>query len=132
MPLMPTPRHLLSAAVLALAACSSVDGAARAAGPGRPFDLKPGASATLAGGGTLRYLALVDDSRCRPDVQCIWAGDAEIALEWSAGGTAPARFNLHVQPASSRHALDAGRQLHLIALGRGAAPVATLQVDAAP
>ena len=132
MPSIATPRRMLPLLVVALAACSTVAGAGTTVAAGQPFDLAPGAQATLADGGTLRYLALVNDSRCRPDVQCIWAGDAEIRIEWTPPGGAAARFSLHTLPASSRHALDAGRVLRLIALGRGPAPVATLQVDPAP
>ncbi|HSR66100.1 MAG TPA: hypothetical protein VLM17_10935, partial [Xanthomonadaceae bacterium] len=112
-------RPLLPLALLALAACSTVDGAGRRVAPGEPFDLTPGAQATLADGGTLRYVALVNDSRCAPDVQCIWAGDAEITIEWTPRAGGSERFGLHTLPANSRHALDAGRSLRLVALARG-------------
>lgn len=132
MPSIRLPRALLPCALPALAACSTVAGADRAVAMGRPFDLHPGDQAVLAGGGTLRYVGLVNDSRCAPDVQCIWAGDAEIALEWAAPASAAARFSLHTTPGRNGNALGAGRVLRLLALQRGAAPVATLQVDAAP
>ena len=99
---------------------------------GQPFDLGPGAQATLAGGGTLRYVGLVNDSRCAPDVQCVWAGDAEIALAWTPPGAATARLSLHTTPGRAAQALDAGRTLRLVALQRGPAPAATLQVDPTP
>lgn len=129
MPSIRPPRALLPLALPVLAACSTVAGAGPVAA-GTPFDLRPGAQATLAGGGTLRYLGLVNDSRCAPDVQCIWAGDAEIALAWTPPHGTGGRFSLHTTPGKTAHALDAGRTLRLVALQRGPAPVATLQVDA--
>lgn len=125
------PRALLPLALSCLAACSTVAGE-RTVQAGQPFDLNPGAQVALAGGGTLRYVGLVNDSRCAPDVQCVWAGDAEVALEWAPQGAAAERFSLHTTPARTEHALDAGRRVHLVALQRGAAPMATLRVDASP
>lgn len=132
MPSTTLPRTLLPLALPFLAACSTVVGADRTVPAGQPFELRPGAQVALAGGGTLRYLGLVNDSRCAPDVQCIWAGDAEIALEWTPQGAAAARFSLHTMPGKTSHALDASRTLRLMTLQRGPAPAATLQVDAGP
>ena len=126
------PRALMPLALPVLAACSTVAGADRTVAEGTPFDLRPGARAALSDGGALRYLALVNDSRCAPDVRCIWAGDAEITLEWTPRGAAAERFALHTTPGRTGHALGPGRTLRLVALQRGAAPVATLRVEAAP
>ena len=125
------PRALLPLALSLLAACTTVAGE-RTVQAGQPFDLAPGAQVALAGGGTLRYLGLANDSRCAPEVQCVWAGDAEVAMEWTPQGAAAARFSLHTTPGRTEHALGAGRRLHLLALRRGAAPTATLRVDSTP
>src|SRR5690606_28080568 len=91
---MSTMHSLLAASILALAGCNSVaSGNADAPGTGRAangntiadgstFDMRPGQSVTLADGSALRYERLVNESRCMPDVQCVWAGDAEVAFTW--------------------------------------------------
>ena len=86
--------HRAAAAVLAtvtLAACASAasgeDPAMRTMGFGAPTWVRHGDTVRLPDdGGSLRYVGVVQDSRCPPDVQCIRAGDADIAFEWSAGG----------------------------------------------
>ena len=64
-------RHLLllPPACIALAACA----APAAPRPGGAVTLARGASAELAPGIILTFDA-VDDSRCPPGVQCVWAG----------------------------------------------------------
>ena len=93
--------------------------------------LRPGEQAVLAGG-RLRYLRLVNDSRCAPDVQCVWAGDAEIALEWTPAGGPPRTFSLHTGVEPRWQALDDGRSLRLLELARGPAPDARLALEAPP
>ncbi|MFL6675557.1 MAG: hypothetical protein ACJ8LG_19955 [Massilia sp.] len=72
------PALSASALALALAACAS-------AGPTPPmkqgsFRLLPQQSVELAPGATLTYDS-VSDSRCPPDVKCIWAG--KLAYQFS-------------------------------------------------
>ena len=133
-------RHSLPALLLpALCACSAIAvppaPQARAAadtGPGTTMvSLRPGEQAALAGG-SLRYLRLVNDSRCAPDVQCVWAGDAEIAMEWTPAGGTPHAFSLHTGVEPRRQALEDGRSLRLLELGRGPAPRARLALEPAP
>lgn len=72
---MKLPRRLLPlSAVLALAlgACAATPAPNRQAGRA-PFHLLPNESIDLAPGVTLTYDSL-SDSRCPPDVTCIWAG----------------------------------------------------------
>ena len=123
------PRVLLPAALPLLAACSTVSGHGRAVPIGQPFDLHPGEGVQVADAGTLHYERLVNDSRCPPDVQCIWAGDAEVAFTWTSTGAAAEPFSLHTKPDAGTHPLGNGRQVRLLSLPRGEAPVATLQVD---
>lgn len=132
-------RRALPALLLpALCACSAIAippapqaRAATETGEGTAtVSLRPGEQASLAGG-SLRYLRLVNDSRCAPDVQCIWAGDAEIAVEWTPAGGAPRTFSLHTGVEPRRQALEDGRSLRLLDLARGAAPSARLAVETA-
>ena len=93
-----------------------------------------GEKATLAGGSRLTYLSLVNDSRCPPGVQCIWAGDAEISLRWEpAGGGKSTTFSLHTNPIQDhgQTGQDVG-SLHITlqTLERGIAPKATLGITA--
>lgn len=97
---------------------------------GASFTLQQGQQVRLADDSRLRYQRLVTDSRCPPDVHCVWAGDAIVAFEWApAGGTAQA-FELHTGKEPRSHALG-GRTLRLTSLARGEAPAAELRVEAA-
>ena len=130
---MTSPRLLLAATLsLSLAACSSVasSGDGRQADPvadGSTFTLAPGAMVTLADASTLRYERVVNDSRCQPDVQCVWAGDAEVAFTWRSEGGGRDAFSLHTGRGEKSHAIGE-RTATLVALGRGAAPEATLRI----
>jgi hypothetical protein len=124
----------ISAFALALAACTtspaSPAGSSRVA-DGASVQLAPGQSATLADESRLGYVKLAGDSRCRSDVQCVWAGDATIAMRWTPASGAARDFELHttLDPKS----FDAGmRTITLQALERGDAPKATLRVDSKP
>jgi hypothetical protein len=92
--------------------------------------IRLGESSTLSDGSQLSYTGLINDSRCAPDVQCIWAGDAEIALRWK-----PARGNakdvrLHTNPQAGATSTRLGeRRLTLVSLERGVAPKATLTIN---
>lgn len=131
----------LVAGALALAACSSVasDGAGKGSGSGSDaiadgstFSMRPGQAVTLADRSVLRYVRLVNDSRCMPDVQCVWAGNAELAFEWRSGAGGAEAFSLHTgkSPAgdgAKQHALGE-RTLTLVSVARSAAPEAELRI----
>ena len=129
-------RTRLALSIFALAACTTAP-ASPATGTntvadGSTITLAPGQSATLADDSRLDYVKLDGDSRCRPDVQCVWAGDATIAMRWTpaAGAMVAQDFVLHttLDPKS----FSAGkRTITLTSLERGDAPKATLQIDAA-
>ena len=118
---------------LSLAACASStagggsDGAKVA--DGASFAMQPGQSVTLADDSHLRYLRLINDSRCPPDVQCVWAGDAIVAFEWSPPGGTAQQFELHTGKDPRSHAIGS-RRVSLESLERGDAPAATLVVEA--
>ena len=135
MPTSPSHRMLLPALLpLSLAACAAgaagAPGSAAPTADGTPFTLQPGQSAVLADASRLRYVRLANDSRCAPDVQCVWAGDAVVVFEWSPAFGTPQAFELHtgIEPRARR---IGARTLVLQSLAQGAQPAATLQVDAA-
>lgn len=128
-------RPLLAPALFAvLGACAtvsahddtSVDGVA----DGSDFTMQPGTQVLLAEHGSLRYLRVLDDSRCKPDVQCIWAGDAEVAFRWTPAGGTALDFSLHTAKAPKEQTLGA-RRLTLVSLSRDAAPTAVLRIGRA-
>ena len=125
-------RLLIALAAIALAACTTT-GAQPAdtntVADGASIQLAPGESATLADDSRLDYVKLDGDSRCRPDVQCVWAGDATIAMRWTPASGAAQAFELHTTLDPKSFDTDT-RTITLTALERGDAPKATLQVDA--
>jgi hypothetical protein len=114
-----------------LGACASVSahgGTVDTIADGKDFTMQPGMHVALADHGELRYLRVLGDSRCQPDVQCIWAGDAEVAFRWTpANGTAQ-DFTLHTGKAPKERTLG-DRRLTLVSLARGAAPSAVLRIE---
>jgi hypothetical protein len=124
-------RLFASCAFLPLVACTMVaaePGAPHAVEDGQQYVLHPGEQVAVASHGRVRYLRLVNDSRCRPDVQCVWAGDAEVAFEWSPPQGRKQTFSLHTGTAPRDQAIGT-RRLTLVSLARGAAPAATVRVD---
>lgn len=129
-------RPAFAAACLVLAACTGVaaNGGSGRSNPmiadGTDFSMRLGDTVALADRSTLHYLRLVNDSRCPPDVQCIWAGDAEIAFEWRGGAGARDAFSLHTTVGDKQHRLG-DRVLTLQSLARGDAPQARLRIEVA-
>jgi hypothetical protein len=126
-------RPFLAASILLLAACAVDATGVRSGGPrlsdGDSFNMNPGTSVSLAGEGSLHYLQVTHDSRCKPDVQCVWAGDAEVAFEWRPAGGDAETFSLHTGKGDKRHAIGE-HQLVLAGLGWGPAPEAQLRLEA--
>jgi hypothetical protein len=119
---------------LPLTACTAVVAAAtqpsHTSTDSQEYTLHPGEQITLADHGSLRYVRVANDSRCAPDVQCVWAGDAEVAFAWTpAHGTAQA-FSLHTGKDPRQHPIGT-REVTLASLARGAAPEATVRVGPA-
>jgi hypothetical protein len=68
--------------LLAAGAC-----AGQTARVGSEFKLGAGRSATLDGGSLrVRFARVASDSRCPVDVNCVWAGNAEILVEVGGRG----------------------------------------------
>jgi hypothetical protein len=60
---------------------------ARAERVGRELKIRAGRTVTFKGESLrLRFVRVADDSRCPTNVDCIWAGNAEVLIEASAGG----------------------------------------------
>lgn len=95
--------------------------------------LNLGQSTRLGDGSQLSYTRLIDDSRCAPNVQCVWAGDAEIALRWkpARGSAQDIRLHTNTQGGATSNAIGE-RTLTLVALERGIGPKATLSITATP
>lgn len=98
----------------------------------QPFTMSPGDSIALDQRGTLRYVGVKSDSRCPPERQCVWAGDAEVTFEWTASGAGPQSFELHTGFADKASRPLAEHKLTLVSLARGANPEAQLRFDSAP
>lgn len=113
---------------VALGACAS--GGARNAKPGEAFTLVPGEAVQLPDASTLRYVRVAQDSRCPPNVQCIRAGDADVAFEFTTSGGAPVPVNVNL-PEAPQASMGAW-QLRLLALAFDDPGQATVRVDAAP
>jgi hypothetical protein len=92
-----------------------------------------GQSTQLSDGSRLSYTSLINDSRCAPDVQCIWAGDAEIDLRWKPARSSAQDIRLHTnRQGGPTSALIGARTLTLVSLERGIGPNATLSISATP
>lgn len=63
---------------------------------GESFTLEPGEGVTLELDGIgVRFMRVVEDSRCPLRVQCVWAGDAAIVIELSPQAGDAAEHTLH-------------------------------------
>lgn len=97
------------------------------------FTLGLGESTQLSDGSQLSYTSLVNDSRCPPNVQCIWAGDAEIVLRWNPAHGTTQDLHLHTSPQGGATSARIGeRTLTLVSLERGIGPKATLSISPTP
>jgi hypothetical protein len=126
-----TRHHLITGAlgactaIIALAGCATAGD--RLLEPDRMLALTPGEHVGLPDGATLRYAGVRTDSRCPPAVQCVWAGEAEVAFEFTPPGDRhPVEVVLHIpkQPLAP----IGNWQLQLVSLGFGAAPPATIRI----
>lgn len=76
--------------------------ATRVARLGRPFELRVGQQLTLKGQRLrIKFVAVVEDSRCPSDVTCIWAGNAAVRLDVSINPRDSKRLTLNTGGTSS-------------------------------
>jgi hypothetical protein len=75
-------------------------GAAQTAPAGHEFELKAGQVVPFDGGRLrVRFVSVAADSRCPEDVDCVWAGDAEVVFEAGGKGWRGKRtLSLHTSP----------------------------------
>lgn len=119
--------------LLALSACASPGDTQTARVPGE-HALRIGQSLALPDGSRLTYLRVVADSRCRPEVTCIRAGDADIELGWQPGTGAGATAVLNTDARNLQGAPNRTHfgpwQVALAGLDWRQPPVATVSVAA--
>lgn len=66
------------------------------------------------GGVRVKFIELVDDSRCPKDVNCVWAGNAEIKVRVTKNGRSKVlSLNSNIEPQS---AIFAGYRFRLVGL----------------
>jgi hypothetical protein len=83
------------ALIAALITAACFNPAAPDAITGKPFELKPGASATLPDGVRITFDSVRADSRCPIDAICVSAGDATVAISLAQSGRAAEARELH-------------------------------------
>jgi hypothetical protein len=104
---------LLAATVVLVAGCKSSEevlnsdpaGAAVVTEIGQTFDLRVGQTARVGSGQLLvGFRGVAADSRCPVNVQCVWAGDAELRIQVTVGRMAWTDLTVHtgVEPRSAR------------------------------
>jgi hypothetical protein len=125
------------AALALLAACVTTPPPSVTAGVDQDFRLARGETAAIAGGLTVRFSSVVEDSRCPMGVTCIRAGEARVHLELRARGAGTDEVILATEGGQPRYASFAGYDVRLVALDpprRTDVPhpayVATLRVSA--
>jgi hypothetical protein len=81
---------------------------------GKPFQLKPGQTAVVAGSGlTVGFQGVSEDSRCPVGVQCVWEGDAAVDVTLEKPPAAKATRALHTSARSPREATYEGLKIRL-------------------
>ncbi|MFL5387042.1 MAG: hypothetical protein ACJ8GN_31490 [Longimicrobiaceae bacterium] len=99
-----------------LAACVTTPPPSVTAGVDQDFRLARGETAAVAGGLTVRFSAVVEDSRCPMGVMCIRAGEARVHLELRARGAGADEVILATEGGQPRYASFAGYDVRLVAL----------------
>ncbi|HYN01237.1 MAG TPA: hypothetical protein VE359_02205 [Vicinamibacteria bacterium] len=81
------------------------------------FDLRAGTSTQVEGTDLeVRFEGVRNDSRCPPDVKCISAGDATVALRLAGGGKDATTYELHT-PRGQKEAEHGSYVVSLVGLG---------------
>ena len=128
--ILPRLASAIACSALLLAGCAALPNGSSPVADGSRVTLGIGQSTLLADNSLVTYTRLVNDSRCAPDVQCVWEGDAEIALRWQPAGAGAQDIRLHTSPKGGPTSARAGsRTITLVGLERGIAPKASLQID---
>ena len=107
-------RMMRLAALALVAACVTVPPPSGLEGD---FRLALGGTAAVGPDGlTVRFVSVVDDSRCPRGVQCVRAGEAKVQLALHAPGARDDAVILATEGGQPRYASFAGYEVHLVAL----------------
>jgi hypothetical protein len=111
-------RTMRSLAALALAAaCATAAPPSVTAPLDQDFRLARGETATVGPDGlTVRFAAVVEDSRCPMGVMCIRAGEAKVQLQLHAPGAGDDVVILATEGGQPRYASFAGYDIRLVVL----------------
>jgi hypothetical protein len=83
---------------------------------GETFDLAAGDPVRVEGGeSTLTFARVVEDSRCPPEVNCVWAGRAVVEVEVTSGRRSPRRETVRLEVGAAASEV-AGGALRLAAV----------------
>jgi hypothetical protein len=84
------------------------------------FELGPGQS-VLVGTEPLKitFDAITADSRCPPEVQCVWEGDAVAKVQAATGTQAPVPYELHTNTGFATQVDHGGYRIRLTAVAPG-------------
>jgi hypothetical protein len=94
-------------------ACSSPSGPDRVA-LDRPFELRVGEAVVVFPDGVrISFQEVRNDSRCPIDVQCVWAGDAEVVLQVETSPEDREEVTLHTDGSSQTTADVLGHRIEL-------------------
>ena len=85
---------------------------------GKEFTIKVGQQLKLDGADlALKFVAVPQDSRCPSNVNCVWAGDAEVALESIQDKcTTALKLHTHQGPSTSNEGKVGGFRVKLVKL----------------
>jgi hypothetical protein len=94
------------------------------------FELSPGQSA-LVGSEPLKitFERIAADSRCAPEVQCVWEGDAVAKVTAATGAQPPASYELHTNSGFATQVDHGVYRIRLSAVAPG--PHAGVTIDPA-
>lgn len=117
------------ACALVLSACAHAGGEGRRVAAGESVQLRPGDSVALPDRSRLRFVEVVNDSRCRPGVQCIRAGEALLAFDLTGADGARSALSFDTSAPDPRQRAGAWT-LELQSLDFAEPPRATVKVEA--
>ena len=83
---------------------------------GEEFDLQYGKTALIGGEVLVRFIGVVNDSRCPVDVTCVWEGNAEIELEIRRTGGDAKRIRLNTHSSFPQQIVVDGITVRLVGL----------------
>lgn len=83
---------------------------------GQPFELQLEETTVVEEGLGVRFEAVIEDSRCPADVQCVWEGNATIAIDVAMNGETGASLQLSTNPGFPTEATYLGYSFELVDL----------------